>query len=103
MNDSNIMQSMRRADANEECRQVRQDLPRELLGELHENCTRTARPFSSNMSATAAAVWEHTSPSRQPRTWPELMLAKRCAAADFHARITPTAMTLAIRIRNADF
>jgi hypothetical protein len=39
MNDSNIMQSMRRADANEECRQVRQDLPRELLGELDENCS----------------------------------------------------------------
>lgn len=37
MNNSNIMPSVRVMDANEECRQVRQNLPHDLLGELGEH------------------------------------------------------------------
>lgn len=36
LNHSNTMSSVRRTDENEVCRQVRQDLPREFLGELDE-------------------------------------------------------------------
>ena len=36
MNNSEIMPSMRQMELNDECRQVRQNLPHELLGELDE-------------------------------------------------------------------
>lgn len=37
MNNFNLMHSTRKMDAKEECRQVRQNLPGELLGELDED------------------------------------------------------------------